>query len=48
MSIDSSQIDRCVSIAREFGVEKLILFGSAVESPEFASDLDIACNGVDG
>lgn len=48
MSIDSSQIDRCVNIARKFGARKLILFGNAVESPESARDLDIACDGVDG
>ncbi|MFH0775908.1 MAG: DNA polymerase III subunit beta [bacterium] len=48
MSIDSSQIDRCMSIAHKFGAKKLILFGSAVESPETARDMDIACDGVDG
>ncbi len=48
MSIDSSHIDCCVSIAHKFGAKKLILFGSAVESPETACDLDIACDGVDG
>ncbi len=48
MSIDSSQIDCCVNIAHKFGAKKLILFGSAVESPETARDLDIACDGVDG
>jgi predicted nucleotidyltransferase len=48
MSIDSSQISCCVAIARKFGVKRLILFGSAAESPESARDLDIACDGVDG
>ena len=48
MSIDSSQIERCISIAHKFGANKLILFGSAVESPESARDMDIACDGVDG
>ena len=48
MSIDKSQIESCVTIARKFGAKKLILFGSAVESPETACDLDIACDGVEG
>ncbi|MBU0701593.1 DNA polymerase III subunit beta [bacterium] len=48
MSITSSQIDRCVIIASKFGAKRLLLFGSAVESPETARDLDIACDGVDG
>ncbi len=48
MSIDSLQIDRCVSIAHKFGAKKLILFGSVVESPGTARDLDIACDGVEG
>ncbi|MBU0599170.1 hypothetical protein KKB84_00960 [bacterium] len=41
MSITSSQIDRCVIIARKFGVKRLILFGSAVELPETAYDRDL-------
>lgn len=48
MGIDSSQIERCVVIARNFGARKLVLFGSAAESLENACDLDIACDGVEG
>lgn len=44
----SSATDRCVEIARAFGVRKLILFGSALESPETAADVDVACEGLDG
>jgi len=48
MAITSLQIDRCVSIASKFGAKRLILFGSAMESPETARDIDLACDGVDG
>ena len=44
----SRTIDRCVEIARAFGVTKLILFGSALESPETAADMDVACDGLNG
>ena len=39
---------QCVDIAKTFGVKRLILFGSALESPETAADLDVACEGLDG
>jgi predicted nucleotidyltransferase len=48
MPIDESQIERCKAIAREFGVKRLILFGSALETPATARDIDLACDGVDG
>jgi predicted nucleotidyltransferase len=41
-------IDRCAEIARAFGVTKLVLFGTALESPEKATDVDIACAGIQG
>jgi uncharacterized protein len=44
----NSTTDRCIEIARAFGVTKLILFGSALESPETAADVDVACEGLDG
>jgi predicted nucleotidyltransferase len=48
MGIDSSLIERCISVACKFGAKRLILFGSAAEAPESARDLDIACDGVEG
>lgn len=48
MPVTQADLDRCVDIAREFGVTRLILFGSALESPALARDLDLACEGVDG
>jgi predicted nucleotidyltransferase len=29
-------------------VKRLILFGSALSSPETANDLDVACDGIEG
>jgi hypothetical protein len=43
-----STIDRCAQIARSFGVTKLVLFGTAIESPESAADVDFACEGLQG
>jgi len=48
MPIAPTDIDRCATVARDFGATRLILFGSAVESPETARDLDLACEGVGG
>ena len=39
---------RAVSVAREFGATRLLLFGSALENPTKAHDLDLACAGVPG
>lgn len=48
MSIAEEQINRAVEIARDFGVKRLILFGSAATDPKQARDLDLACDGVHG
>jgi predicted nucleotidyltransferase len=48
MSNKDCLIDRCIAIARQFGARKLILFGSALEGPEEARDIDLACEGVEG
>jgi len=48
MAIREEQIRRAVSLAQSFGATRLILFGSAVESPLEARDLDLACDGVAG
>ncbi|NIL98989.1 MAG: DNA polymerase III subunit beta [Planctomycetales bacterium] len=48
MPVLPTDIERCATIAREFGATRLILFGSAAESPETARDLDLACEGITG
>jgi uncharacterized protein len=47
-TIRQEHINRAIEIARAFGVERLILFGSAAVDPERAYDLDLACDGVPG
>ena len=37
-----------VRVARQFGAQRLLLFGSALENPQVARDLDSACAGVPG
>ena len=44
MKITNAIIERIKSCAYEFGVKKLILFGSALDNPDNAHDIDIACN----
>jgi predicted nucleotidyltransferase len=46
--MNQTTINRCADIARTFGVTKLILFGSALKSPETAADVDFACEGLVG
>ncbi|MDQ1272528.1 MAG: uncharacterized protein QG591_1158 [Planctomycetota bacterium] len=36
------------SLARSYGATRLILFGSVLETPMTAKDIDIACDGVSG
>ena len=48
MAIRQQQIDRALSLAKEYGATRLILFGSAAEDLEAARDLDLACDGVPG
>ena len=48
MAVTQAQIDKITSLARSYGANRLILFGSAVEEPERARDIDIACDGVPG
>lgn len=48
MGVSQDQIEQCIALAKEYGVKKLILFGSALEEPEKARDLDLACDGLEG
>lgn len=48
MGITQAQIDRIISLAKSYGADRLILFGSAVKDPEKARDIDLACDGVQG
>ena len=46
MAVEQWQIDRAVERLREAGATRVVLFGSAVDSPEKARDLDLACAGI--
>jgi predicted nucleotidyltransferase len=41
-------LSKAVLVARRFGAKRLLLFGSALENPAAAHDLDLACAGVPG
>ena len=48
MAINKWQIEKIISMAKAYGATRLILFGSAVENPDAARDIDVACAGVNG
>jgi predicted nucleotidyltransferase len=48
MPVGQSQIERAVTLARQFGATRLVLFGTAQQNPAQARDLDLACDGVPG
>ena len=48
MPVTQDQIDRAVAVARRHGATRVLLFGSALDSPETARDLDLAVEGVEG
>lgn len=48
MAISQAQIEKIVSLAKDYGATHLILFGSAAEMPDRARDIDLACDGVPG
>lgn len=48
MAFSQEQFDKIISLAQNYGVTRLIVFGSAQDSPETARDIDLACDGVPG
>jgi predicted nucleotidyltransferase len=48
MAFSQDQFDKLTSLAKTYGVTRLILFGSAQDSPETARDIDLACDGIVG
>ena len=48
MAIDRALIDRIIALAKTYGATRLILFGSATETPMEARDIDLACDGIPG
>jgi predicted nucleotidyltransferase len=48
MNIGKETFETIATIAKEYGATQLILFGSALENPAEAKDIDLACGGVTG
>ncbi len=48
MKEQKSYIDTIKKIAEEFGVKKLVLFGSALDSESEPNDIDLTCEGLRG
>ena len=48
MFITQEKLNRCIDLVKKYGGKKLVIFGSALENPETANDLDLACDGVEG
>ena len=46
--IDSSMFEKIIKLSKEYGANRLILFGSYAENPLTAGDLDLACDGIGG
>lgn len=46
--MNSELIDKAINICKEYGVSKLVLFGSAVDDLYTARDLDLAVEGIKG
>jgi len=48
MTIGKETYETIAAIAKEYGATQMILFGSALENPSEARDIDLACGGVTG
>lgn len=48
MIINQAQVKKIISLAKQYGATRLILFGSATKKNKKARDLDLACDGVPG
>lgn len=48
MNIEQEQLSLITTMARNYGATSLFLFGSALDHPETARDIDLACDGVLG
>lgn len=46
MSVSPETVERGVAILKAHGAKRIVLFGSALTSPDAAGDLDLACDGV--
>ena len=48
MAFSAEQFTLITTLARSYGATRLFIFGSALDSPDTARDLDLACDGIPG
>lgn len=48
MPVTKYHIDKSVELAKIFGAKKLVLFGSSIDDPQNANDIDLAVDGIEG
>jgi len=48
MALKEEYCERIREVAKGYGATRLILFGSSVDDPDEARDIDLACDGVPG
>lgn len=48
MPVTDEHIETATAIARDYGATRMVVFGSALDDPENARDLDLAIEGVEG
>ena len=48
MALNQAQIEKIIQLAKAYGAKRLILFGSSLDGPAQARDIDLACDGVSG
>lgn len=46
--LDDESIVRIRQLAKGYGGTRLILFGSVLDNPSEAKDIDLACDGISG
>ena len=46
MPVTAESLERSVEILRSHGATRVLVFGSAKDSPDTARDLDLACAGL--
>jgi uncharacterized protein len=48
MAITQENINKAIELAKEYGATRLLLFGSALNDPQNANDIDLAVDGING
>ncbi len=48
MAMNNEQLEIVKKMVIEYGASRLILFGSMLDNPTEARDIDLACDGVSG